>query len=98
MKGGGHARSRKTRTVRTRAEDLRSRSAACGQASQLFQFFDLAVLHCPSDCLRRVSRRRVQIRGGRGVREKRSGRRRAAGDERPSAGGGCFETDRKSEE
>src|SRR3981189_1518669 len=87
MKGGGHERSRKTRTVRTRAEDLRSRGAACGQAIRLFQFLDLVVLHCPADCLRRVSRRHVQIRGGRGGgRENRSGGRRAAGGERPSAG------------
>src|SRR3977135_3482099 len=85
MKGGGHERSRKTRTVRTRAEDLRSRGAAYGQANRLFQFLDLAVLHCPPDCLRRVSRRHVQIRGGRG-RESRSGRRGAAGGERRSAG------------
>src|SRR5437868_1937659 len=64
MKGGGHERSRKTRTVRTTAEDLRSRGAACGQAIRLFQFLDLVVLHCPADCLRRVSRRHVQSGGG----------------------------------
>src|SRR5882757_3613186 len=86
MKGGGHERSRKTRTVRTTAEDLRSRGAACGQAIRLFQFLDLVVLHCPADCLRRVSRRHVQIRGGSGGgRENRSARRHTTGGERPPA-------------
>src|SRR5205085_10435891 len=85
MKGGGHERNRKTRTVRTTAEDLRSWGAACGQANRLFQFLDLVVLHCPPDCLRRVSRSHAQIGGGRrGGRECRAGRRGAAGGKRPS--------------
>src|SRR5712672_2254187 len=87
MKGGGHERSRKTRTVRTKAEDLRSRGAACGQEIRLFQFLDLAVLHCPANRLRRVSRRHVQTCGGRGGgRESRAGRPGATGGERRSAG------------
>src|SRR5437660_12603594 len=82
MKGGGHERNRKTRTVRTRAEDLRSWGAACGQANRLFQFLDLAVLHCPADCQRRVSRCHLKIRGGRGGgRESCAGRRGTAGGE-----------------
>src|SRR3981189_2821262 len=82
MKGGGHERSRKTRTRRTKAEDLRSRGAACGQEIRLFQFLDLVVLHCPADCLRRVSRRHVQIPGGRG-----GGREKPTGRGRPPGGG-----------
>src|SRR4030088_2608362 len=96
MKGGGHERGRKTRTDRTRAQDLRSRGPACGQANRLFQFLDLVVLHCPADYLRKVSRRHVQIRGGGGGgRESRSVRRCAADGERRSAGEGSRENERR---
>lgn len=37
-KGGGHAPGRKARVLRTRAEDFRSRSAACRQAISSFSF------------------------------------------------------------
>ena len=54
-----------------------ARAQRMAKRSGSFNFLTWAVLHCPADCVRRVSRRHIQIRGCRGAgRESRSGQAR----------------------